>query len=142
MNQENGAHGSSRSERVDVGRLFAFGTFAKLERNALVLSQALEAIGLDVLKVGEYVIAAIVRGDEAEALRVVEPFYCAGLSTHCVFLLMITGMAPKNAPEIKECYRRESNRNGSKSEQDGKETNNDDLMQAQDSTIQAKRENI
>ena len=50
---------------------------------------------------------------------------------------MRMGAFARNAPKTKKCNRKESNRNGSPREQDGKETdNNDDLMQVQEATIQ------
>lgn len=71
---------------LDIASFFALRTNATFERNALIFRQALEAIGLDVLEVGEQVRAACVRSDEAEAFGVVEPFDDASLSSaHVIF---------------------------------------------------------
>lgn len=77
---------SSRLHRADFDRFFAFGTFAQVVQDAMNFRQALESIGLDILKVGEYVIVGLVSLDEAEAFRVVEPLDEAGLGTHRCFL--------------------------------------------------------
>jgi hypothetical protein len=115
---------------ADVGGFFALGASAAFKRYALVFSQALEAIGLDVAKVGKEISAAIVRLDEAEALGIVKPFNRAGLSTHVYFLLMMKGIKP--TMQLGSRNATEENQTGmALEEQDGKETNNDDLMQAQ-----------
>lgn len=69
---------------LDVAGFFALRTSAAFERNALVFRETLEAVRLDVLKVGEQVRAACIRCDKAEALSVVEPFDYAGLSRHVI----------------------------------------------------------
>jgi hypothetical protein len=57
------------------------------ELHLLVFGQAAEAAGaLDFAEVGEEILATTIRGDEAEALAVVEPFHGAGLRGHVVFL--------------------------------------------------------
>jgi len=71
---------------TDIAGFFALGASAAFERHALILGEALEAICLDVLEVGEQVRAAAVRRDKAKALGVVKPFDCAGLSAHVFFL--------------------------------------------------------
>jgi hypothetical protein len=60
--------------RLDVGSLLALRAGRDLEAYALVLGQRLEAGGVDCRKVREHVFTAAVRGNEAETLRIVEPF--------------------------------------------------------------------
>ena len=67
------------SDRTNVCCFFALRTSAALKRDALVFSQALEAIGLNVLKVSEQIFAALIRRDEAETLGIIEPLDCTGL---------------------------------------------------------------
>jgi hypothetical protein len=43
----------------------------------LTFVQSFETATLDCAEVNEQVVTAIVRGDKAEALAFVEPFYCA-----------------------------------------------------------------
>lgn len=114
---------------ANIGGFFALWAGATVERYALVFAQAFETIRLDVLKVGKQIAAAAVGSDKAKALGIVEPLYRTSLITH-IFPLDEVGPDAQNAPEIKAYYRRESNRNGSKIEQYGKETDNDSLMQA------------
>ena len=87
MNQLDAARAASELDRANVSCLLACGAGAAVERDALVFGQALEAIRLDILEMGEQIGAAIVRRDEAEALGIVKPFYRASLITHCVFPL-------------------------------------------------------
>lgn len=47
-----------------------------IESNSLTLVQSLEAVGYDSGEMYEYVLAALVVGNEAEALICVKPFYC------------------------------------------------------------------
>src|SRR4051794_16075625 len=70
--------GRSGSERADVRGLRALLALGNLELDPLVLVQAAVPRGLDRGEVGEDVRAAVVRGDEAEALVRVEPLHNAG----------------------------------------------------------------
>jgi hypothetical protein len=56
---------------ADVRSLRALLALRHLEPHALVFSQRLEARALDFLEVGEEVLAAAIRGDEAKALAFV-----------------------------------------------------------------------
>src|SRR3954454_24297745 len=70
-------------ERADVGGLRALGTLDHVELNARVLGERLVAAGvLDVAEVGEQVLAAGIRRDEAVALGFVEPLHDSGLVSH------------------------------------------------------------
>jgi len=70
-------------QRLDVRSLQALLALLHFEFNALVLGQALEARGtLDFAEVGEQVLAAGVRGDEPEALAVIEPLHDTGFGRH------------------------------------------------------------
>src|SRR5690606_26584933 len=65
-------------ERTDVRRLQALLALLDVELDLLVLVQAAVAAGLDGAEVREDVLAAVVRGDEAEALVSVEPLDGSG----------------------------------------------------------------
>ena len=66
-----------------------------LERHLLVLVQALVAVALDRREVREHVLAAVVRGDESEALAVVEP-----LDDTCSHVCHSNGLrAPGTCPD-------------------------------------------
>ena len=60
--------------RLDVGCLLAFRTGGHVEGYALVLLQRFEALSVDRREVRKQVFAAAIRGDEAEAFCVIEPF--------------------------------------------------------------------
>ncbi len=79
------AHGPS-AHGSDVGSLRALGALGDFELHVLVLGQGLEAAALDFTEVGKEILAAVVGGDEAEALAFVEPFHDAGLCGHVDFL--------------------------------------------------------
>ena len=64
-----------RLDWLNVRSLLALRASGYFERDALVLLQRLEACRLDSREVSEQIFAAFVRGDKAEALRVIEPFY-------------------------------------------------------------------
>src|SRR5450830_2164082 len=66
---------SSVLDRLNVRSLLAFRASGYFERNTLVLLQRLEASRLNRREVSEQIFAAFVRGDKAETLRVIEPFY-------------------------------------------------------------------
>src|SRR4051794_27854645 len=65
-------------QRGDVDGLRALVAGLGVEGNLRALSQRLEAVGVDAGVVDEEVLAALVRGDEAEALVVVEPLHGSG----------------------------------------------------------------
>ena len=58
---------------MDVGRLLAFGALDHVERDLLAFLQGLAALGLNRAEVSEQIFATFIRGNEAEALGVVEP---------------------------------------------------------------------
>src|SRR3954470_2864291 len=65
-------------ERGDVDGLGALVAGLGVEGHLRALSQRLEAVGVDAGVVDEEVLAALVRGHEAEALVVVEPLHGSG----------------------------------------------------------------
>src|SRR3954470_8097584 len=65
-------------ERGDVDGLGALVADLGVVGHLRALSQRLEAVGVDAGVVDEEVLAALVRGDEAEALVVVEPLHGSG----------------------------------------------------------------
>src|SRR6187401_934621 len=69
-------------EDANVRGLQALLALLHFELHALVLSERLEAVALDVAEVGEEVGAARVLRDEAEALALVEPLHGSGLGRH------------------------------------------------------------
>src|SRR4029079_10975995 len=71
-------------ERLDVRRLQALGAAAHFELHLLAFLERLEAAHLDRGVMREEVFATFRRGDETEALGVVEPLNGAGW--HCSFL--------------------------------------------------------
>jgi hypothetical protein len=68
--------------RRDVCSLHAFGAALRFEADLLAFSEALEAIAANFGEVREKVVAAVIRGDEAEALCVVKPLYSTGIHTN------------------------------------------------------------
>jgi hypothetical protein len=74
------------SDRADIGRLQAFGAGFDFKLHALIFSESPEALGFDFAEMRKKVVAALLRGDKAKALGVVEPFDGTGLSAHLVFL--------------------------------------------------------
>src|SRR5690242_10097849 len=75
----------SASDGADVRGLRALLALRGLELDALVLLERLVAVARDRRVVDENVRATAVRGDEAEALFVVEPLHSS--LRHAVFLL-------------------------------------------------------
>src|SRR5690606_32277621 len=71
------------------------------ELDALAFGQGLEAAALDLAEVGEQVLTAGVRGNEAEALFFVEPLDDAGLG-HVDFLLMSVAQAHADAVQKRQ----------------------------------------
>src|SRR6188474_3749983 len=71
--------------RGDLGHVlggWALGSLDDVELDAVALGERLESGALDRGMVDEAVLLLVITGDEAEALRVVEPFHGAG-RTHC-----------------------------------------------------------
>jgi len=66
----------SRLRGLDIGRLIALGAGRLVVRHFLVFLERLEAVSLDRGEVREQILAAVIRGDEAETLCVVEPLNC------------------------------------------------------------------
>ena len=60
-----------------VLRRWALGALHDVELNSFPFGQGLEAVALNRAVVDEAVLLAAVRGDEAEAFRVVEPLHLA-----------------------------------------------------------------
>ena len=83
---------TQRLQWLNVRSLLAFRASGYFERDALVLLQRFEACRLDSREVSEQIFAAFVRGDKAEALRIIEPFYDA--SCHYNFLFQLVGLTP------------------------------------------------
>lgn len=67
--------------RLDVRSLFALRTLLHFERNLLSFLKRFKALCLNFGEMSEEVLAAIVRGDKAKALGVIEPLH----STCCHF---------------------------------------------------------
>ena len=63
--------------RANVRCLLPLGAGRNVETNSLTFLQGLEALALNRGEVDEEILAAVFGGDEAEALRIVEPFYVA-----------------------------------------------------------------
>src|SRR6476620_1161654 len=67
--------GLGHSDGGDSHRLGALGSLLDLELDALVRLEGAEAAALDLGKVHEDILRAVIRGDEAEALVAVEPLH-------------------------------------------------------------------
>jgi|SRR5690349_4432307 hypothetical protein len=65
--------------RRDVCSLHAFGAALRFEADLLAFSEALEAVAANFGEVREQVVTAVIRGDEAEALCIVEPLDGTGI---------------------------------------------------------------
>jgi hypothetical protein len=59
---------------LDIRRGGAFRTIYDVKANSLPLCQSLEAIITDRGEVDEYVLTTVIRGNETETLRLIEPF--------------------------------------------------------------------
>jgi hypothetical protein len=83
----------ARLSSLNLGCLLAFFAVYDFERYFLSFLERLETLHVDLREMCEQVFAAAIRGDEAEALRVIEPFH--GTSCHVAFLLKlrISGVA-------------------------------------------------
>src|SRR5690606_27557470 len=68
----------SRSELRHVLRGRALGALDHVELHASALGERLEAAALDRRMMDEQILAAVLGGDEAEALLIVEPLHGAG----------------------------------------------------------------
>jgi hypothetical protein len=99
----------AQSDRADVSSFFAFRTGRALERNALILGQAFKTFGLNILEVGEQISATAVRSNKAEAFRIVEPFYGAGLGSHVESFAFTWAKSPNTHVRPREGKRGESN---------------------------------
>src|SRR3990170_658128 len=64
-------------DQDDVERLRALLTLARLELDLRTLSERLEAVAADAGVVDEEILRAVLRCDEAVALRIVEPLHCS-----------------------------------------------------------------
>src|SRR5690349_24908814 len=83
---------AARSERADVLRLRALRTLGYVELDLLVLVEGLVPLRLDRRVVDEDVVAAVLLGDEAEALLGVEPL--DGALSHALVLLLLKALRP------------------------------------------------
>lgn len=66
-------------KRLDIRCLQTFGAALCFVAHFLVLGERLETFAANFGEVCEKIVAATIRGDEAEALAVVEPLYDAGV---------------------------------------------------------------
>src|SRR5512141_1364823 len=80
---------------ADVSCLLTLGAGSDVKANALPFGQGLETRTLDCGKMGEKIIAAVFRSNEAEALGIVKPLY----STCCHVLKLLN----KNKGGMKKC---------------------------------------
>jgi hypothetical protein len=71
-----------RLDHLNVGSFLTLRAIALGKAHTLVLSEAFEAIGSNVLEMDKQIIATCIRGNEAEAFGVVEPFDDTGLAAH------------------------------------------------------------
>src|SRR5688572_29353168 len=74
-------------QRLDVGRGRALLALRDVDGGLLVLLPRPEAGRLDRAVMGKEILAAVIRRDESEALRVVEPLH--GTCCHCHSILKI-----------------------------------------------------
>src|SRR5438093_4391367 len=82
---------------ADVRRLQPLRTAAHVELQRLALGKRLESVATDGREMHEYVLTAIRLGDEAEALRLVEPLH--GATSH-LKLLLYAGRSTRPLPRI------------------------------------------
>jgi hypothetical protein len=73
-------------DRADIGCLQAFGAGFDFKLYTLIFSKSSEALGFDFAEMRKKIVAALLGGDKAKALGIVEPFDGTGLSAHLVFL--------------------------------------------------------
>jgi len=67
----------------DVLRRWTFLSFDDVELYSVPLCEGFETVPRDRAVVNEAVLLPVIGGDEAEALRIVEPFYLAGRTHSC-----------------------------------------------------------
>src|SRR5262245_46588796 len=79
-------------ERLDVGCRRTLLALRHVERYLLSLFQRLVARHLDRRVMGKEILAAVIRGDEAEAFRVVEPLH--GTCSHVACFLSVCEANP------------------------------------------------
>src|SRR5687767_10272335 len=97
----------AKAQSLDLGDVFrrrSLLTLHHVEFHPVPLGEGLEAVALDRRIVDEAILAAAVRGDEAEALRIVEPLHYALGTHHCTRLVKMlgTGVAgTKKGPRAK-----------------------------------------
>ena len=73
-----------------------FGVGLRVVCNLLAFLQGFEPIGLDGGKVHKHIVAAVVVGDKAEALRLIEPFYSTVIHNQYLLKDVIQNRAYKN----------------------------------------------
>src|SRR5688572_18891784 len=78
-------------QRLDVGRGRAFLPLRHVERHLLAVFQRFEPRTLDRAVMGKEILAAVIRRDESEPLRVVEPLH--GTCRHVVSIPEIAAIA-------------------------------------------------
>src|SRR5205807_7008920 len=78
-----------RSGGLNVRRLLSLGALGHFELDLLAFLERLEALHVDRREVREQVFAAVVRGDEPIALRVVEPLDGSGCHTACSLQVVV-----------------------------------------------------
>jgi hypothetical protein len=62
---------------ADIRGLLAFGASGDIETHLLIFSQGFETIALNCGEVREQILATAIRGNKAEAFRIVKPFNSA-----------------------------------------------------------------
>src|SRR5512141_239583 len=83
------AKGGSTADLDDVLRRRTLLALDDVELDGLALGERLEALSLDGRVMHEAILLAVVRGDEAKALRVVEPLHLAGGTHHGTLFLLL-----------------------------------------------------
>lgn len=78
---------------LNVARLLALRAGRYIKGNALTFGQRTETVGLNCGKMREEIIAALFGGDEAETLRIIEPF--DDTSSHVLKLRKNDGAEPR-----------------------------------------------
>lgn len=70
------AYANNDLVRHNILCLRSFLTLLNIERHLLTFSQTFKAVALNGREMHEHVVTSIIRRNKAEALGVVEPFYC------------------------------------------------------------------
>ena len=86
-------------DSADVRGLQALLALGHVEGNLLTFSERTETVSLDFGEMSEQVFAAIVLGDEAEALGVVEPLYRSGSHEFYYLFQTMIGRCPGSAEQ-------------------------------------------